>query len=187
MIAICVGHSRRGDMGALSVDGVSEWHYNGDIARRVRRKLEDLGHDACVISTYPRSGYSSAVEWLSGELAKMQAEAVIELHFNSSDDPQSHGHEWLHWHASPNGKRLAKCLQGQMVSTYPEIRSRGLVSITSTNERGGYFLKRTPCPAVICEPFFGSHRGEWELFNAERDMYAEVLALGLDDWKGGAK
>lgn len=185
MIAICVGHSRRGDMGAQSVDGVSEWHYNSDIARRVRRKLEGLGHDACVISTYPRSGYGSAMEWLRGELCKMRAAAAIELHFNSSDDPQSHGHEWLHWHASPRGKRLAKAVQGQMAAMYPELRGRGLVGIDSIHKRGGAFLMRTPCPAVICEPFFGTNRGEWELFNAEREIYAEVLALGIDDWKGG--
>lgn len=186
MIAILVGHSRRGDMGALSVDGVAEWHYNSDIARRVRRKLEGLGHEACVISTYPRAGYGSAMAWLRGELSKIQAECAVELHFNSSDDPASHGHEWLHWHASPRGKRLAKALQGRMENTFPALRSRGLVGIDSPQKRGGGFLMQTPCPAVIAEPFFGSNRAEWELFHAERDLYAEVLALGIDDWKGAA-
>jgi N-acetylmuramoyl-L-alanine amidase len=187
MIAICVGHSRRGDMGALSVDGVSEWHYNSDIAKRVRRKLEDLGHEVCVISKYPREGYSTAMEWLRDELAKMRAEAVIELHFNSNDFPTANGHEWLHWHSSPRGKALAKALQGRFANTFPTSRSRGLQSISTTQQRGGLFLLRTPCPAVIAEPFFGSNRGEWEIFNTERELYAEALALGIDDWKGGTK
>jgi N-acetylmuramoyl-L-alanine amidase len=174
-------------MGALSVGGVSEWHYNSDIAKRVFRKLLDLGHEACVIQVYPRPTYGAAMDWLAEELRKRGAECAVELHFNSSDDPRSHGHEWLHWHSSLSGRRLAQAVQQQMTAHFPELRSRGLVAIRSEKERGGGFLRKTHCPALIAEPFFGSNALEWELFNAERDFYAEVLALGIDDWKGGAE
>jgi N-acetylmuramoyl-L-alanine amidase len=184
MIAICVGHSRMGDMGALSVTGVSEWHYNGDIAKRVRRKLMEMDCDACVIDKYPRPGYASAMEWLAGDLNRRGVVCAVELHFNSSDNPLSHGHEWLHWGASAPSRALAQALQGAMVTAFPEIRSRGLVSIETTKNRGGLFLARTPCPAVIAEPFFGSNRGEWELFAGEREAYASALADGLAKWKG---
>jgi N-acetylmuramoyl-L-alanine amidase len=173
-----------GDMGALSVSGVSEWHYNGDIAARVRRKLEELGHAACVINKYPRPGYTEAIKWLAWELGKRGAECAVELHFNASDSPASHGHEWLHWHASGRGRALAQGLQHEMCQAFPDIRNRGLVSIDSTKSRGGFFLEHTPCPAVIAEPFFGSNRGEWELFKAEREAYAQVLARGILRWKG---
>lgn len=186
MIAICVGHSRLGDKGALSVDGVSEWNFNYGIAQRVKRHLEGLGHEVAVISSYPRNSYGSAMAWLAGELSKIHAEAALELHFNSSEDEQSNGHEWLHWNSSPRGKALAKALQSRMQNTFPTLRSRGLVPISS-GDRGAQFLRLTPCPAVICEPFFGTNHKEWELFNDQAELYAEALALGIDDWKGGSK
>lgn len=186
MIAICVGHSRMGDMGALSVTGVSEWHFNADLAKRVKRRLQELGHDAMVISKIPRPTYGGAMEWLREQLAIAGAVCAVELHFNSSDDPSAHGHEWLHWHASGRGRSLAKALQNRMLDKVPGTKSRGLVPVEPAG-RGAGFLRLTPCPAVVAEPYFGSNRKEWTFFDSEREILAEVIALGISDWMGGVQ
>lgn len=187
MIAICVGHSRTGDRtGALSVDGVSEWDWNYGVGMRLVRILSSMDIEAVLISRYPRVGYTAAITWLDSELNRIGATAAIELHFNSSDDPSSHGNEWLHWHSSLSGKRLAQSLERNFKTAFVGSRQRGLVPISSDGQRGGQFLRRTPCPAVICEPFFGSNRNEWASIGNAQERYATALATGLKEWKGAA-
>ncbi len=54
-IGICVGHSRRGDSGAESVDGVSEWTYNSSVARELDMELERRGIDSIIVDDYRRA------------------------------------------------------------------------------------------------------------------------------------
>ena len=83
MIAILIGHSRRGDRGAVSCGGVSEWHYNRDVAEHLAADLGAAGVANKVYPVYPRSSYGGAMRWLAAELKKDGAEAAVELHFNS--------------------------------------------------------------------------------------------------------
>ena len=41
----------------------------------------------------------------------------------------------------------------------PDTKTRGIKERKSG--RGSEFLRQTPCPAVICEPFFGDNEGDW--------------------------
>lgn len=184
MIAICVGHSR-GDGGAVSVGGVSEWHFNRDIGTRVRNLLIDRGFTACFIDRYAQASYGRAMDYLATHLKSMRAECAIELHFNSSDNSSAAGHEWLYWHSSGSAKALARCLDETMAARFPRTPRRGLVPVFGEQKRGGGFLKKTHCPAVIAEPFFGSHAESWQYFNDHRQELAEVIADGIDAWKGG--
>jgi N-acetylmuramoyl-L-alanine amidase len=59
-----------------------------------------------------------------------------------------------------------------------------LVPIKTTSQRGGQFLRGTHCPAVICEPFFGSNQAEWTYFAGHQQELAQVIADGIDDWCG---
>ena len=185
MIAICVGHSR-GDGGAVSVGGVNEWNYNRKLGGLILRDLRERGFEAMLIDRYAQTGYGRSMEMLCASLKSQGVEVVIELHFNSSERPGATGHEWLHWHASVPGRALAQCLDRRMCETFPEHKRRGLKPIRTEQERGGTFLMRTHCPAVICEPFFGNNPDDWTLAMAHRDLLARVIADGIDDWKGGS-
>lgn len=185
MIAICIGHSR-GDGGAVSTGGVNEWAFNRDLGARVLRILRERGQEAVLVDRYPAGGYGSAMDWLAEDLKSMGATVAVELHFNAAGVASAHGHEWLHWHSSVAGRRLAQCLDRRMCEAFPALRRRGLVAIRQEKERGGGFLRKTPCPAVICEPFFGTNRVEWDFYSARRDELAQVMADGMDDWRGKA-
>lgn len=184
MIAICVGHSRPGDMGAVSIGGVSEHVFNQRLARSIAADLIERGRPATVISSYQGSNYSAAMRWLAAEHRRIGATVTVELHFNSSDTAQASGHEWLFWVASTQGRFLAKALDSRMSAAFPELPRRGIKSIHQ-GDRGAEFLRLTPCPAIICEPFFGSNDRDWDLANNQQDKLAGVIAQGLDDFMVG--
>ena len=184
MIAICVGHSRPGDTGAVSAGGISERAYNNGLAKVLKAQLEDAGHECAVIDTYLGNDYTTAMRWLGRKLTTIKATAAIELHF-SAGDADANGHEWLHWHDSQNGRLLARALERNMARMFPTAKKRGCVS-RYPRDRGGEFLRATPCPAVICEPFFGTNEAEWHRYSPDRGKLAAALCAGISDWIGGA-
>lgn len=182
MIAICIGHSR-GDGGAVSTGGVSEWNWNRALGQIILKDLRERGFAALLVDRYAQTGYSRAMDLLAASLASQKVTVAVELHFNSAT-PSATGHEWLYWHSSVPGRALAQCLDRRMGETFPEHKRRGLIPIRSEAERGGGFLRKTRCPAVICEPFFGSNPQDWQMATAHRDLLARVIADGIDDWRG---
>jgi N-acetylmuramoyl-L-alanine amidase len=134
-----------------------------------------------IISRYEGNGYGAAQRWLAGRLRELSATAAIELHFNSDDSPEATGHEWLHWHSSKEGKRLAGCLDAEMCLCLPGIRRRGL-KLKVRGDKGAEFLKLTHCPAVIAEPFFGSNPSDWKTACDKRDCIARAIAEGVAEW-----
>ena len=183
MLALCVGHSRPGDSGAVSIGGISEHAFNTRIAAKVCSILTAKGMACAVIDVYQGAGYASAMKWLAQRLTSLKATAAIELHFNCSDTPSATGHEWLFWNSSHEGRVLAKMLDQRMAEAFPKLARRGIKSLGS-KDNGAGFLRMTPCPACIAEPFFGSNESDWDLLNSHQDRYAQVIAEGLDDWKG---
>ena len=184
-IAICVGHSRlvngRAEGGAVSIGNVSEWAYNFDLANLIAASLDDLGIDSVIVAEYAGQGYGAAQRWLAGCLRTMQATAAIELHFNSADDPAANGHEWLHWHSSAGGKRLAEALNRNMTADIPGIRARGLKP-KAPGDRGAEFLRGTHCPAVIVETGFGSSPHDWKILTQQKPAIAHSIAGGIADF-----
>lgn len=182
-VAICVGHSRqirgRVDGGAVSVGGVSEHEFNSELAGLVQEKLLKAGVESAIFDVYRGSGYTAAMTDLAAQVKKYGADIAIELHFNSSDSVQSNGYEYLHWHNSKNGTRLATLFLSEHGRYFPKFRARGLVKIDSEKKRGGGFLKRTHCPAVILEPFFGSNPKEWEHYSGNMNRVADMYVSAI--------
>ena len=184
MIAICVGHSRPGDGGSLSVDGTCEHIFNSRIAALTASRLSQMGEACTMIAGYQGASYGAAMIWLAKRLTDIGASVAVELHFNDSDSSSASGHQWLHWGRSARSQRLARLLDGRMQAAFPTLPARGLVPVTMA-DRGGDFCRSTPCPAVICEPFFGSNPADWALMSTHQDRLAQVIADGLVDWMGG--
>ncbi len=181
--AICIGHSRRvhghHEGGAISWDDkVSEWTYNSDLGLRIKGELAKAGIVAIVISDYEGNGYSSAQRWLAARLKALGCTLALELHFNSSDDPNSNGHEQLYWNSSKNGKRLADEIRAEMCLGIPEIKTRGIKEKFAL-DRGAEFLKGTHCPAVICESGFGSSKSDWNALTTRKDALARAITNGV--------
>lgn len=184
MIALLVGHSRPGDSGAVSVEGVSEHKFNSVLARHTKGVLDTMCIKSVVIDRYEGSGYAAAMTWLAAHLKSIGATAAIEFHFNSAT-PTAKGFEYLYWHSSSRGKALARFLASSHASFRPASTPRqdkGILGIKSAAERGGQFLQKTHCPAVILEPFFGSNAAEWKDASANVAGYAGMIASGISKW-----
>lgn len=183
MIALCVGHSRPNDGGAVSTAGISEHAWNTNVALSVSQILTSRNISNKVVSSYIGASYGSAMQWLGGYLSSLKAGLAVELHFNCSDNSAASGHEWLHWFDSFQGRTMAKFLKLRMEAAFPALPSRGLKGL-HMRDNGAGFVRSTPCPAVICEPFFGSNERDWRLVGMDSMRYARVLADAIGDWKG---
>jgi len=177
-IGICVGHSRRGDSGAESVDGVSEWTYNSEVARELELELDRRGIDAIIIDDYQRSTYTAAIKRCATLLDKEHCTHAIELHFNSAG-PSAHGHEWLYWHNSEGGKALADVIERSFSIAFPNERRRG-IKPKRNGDRGSLFLRQTSQKSIIAEPFFGSSQSDWRTFKHAQKRVAAAIANGID-------
>lgn len=182
-VAICIGHSRlRGDGqpegGALAVDGTSEWAYNFALGNLVSISLAGQRIRAVVISDYGPGGYGTAMRNLRNRLLGMPGlKVAVELHFNSGT-PTANGHEWLYWRESRAGHALATALDRAMRRDVPGLKARG-AKPRDGEDRGAGFLRETPCPAVICEPFFGSHPHDWATARDNISGIATSIADGI--------
>ncbi len=180
-LAICIGHSRKGDSGAVSVGGQTEFAYNTNLGAALRVFLKQAGIDAEVENHYEGRSYAEAMRWLAALLRRKGYTHAIELHFNAAV-PSAKGHEFLHHRSSTEGRALAQSLASSFQENFPHSAPRGGgVKAIPKGGRGDLFVALTHCPAVICEPFFGSNRAEWDHFSsiAGRSKLAYTLAQGI--------
>lgn len=180
MIAICVGHSRkisgRYDGGAYSVPlKINERDFNLKVASELSDKLAARNIRSKIIDQYGGNGYGSAMADVARQVKEIEASLAIELHFNSAS-PEANGHEWLYWHSSEIGQKIASKFDAEFSKAFPSIKKRGLKPITK-KDRGGKFLELTHCPAVILEPFFGSSAQDCAKINIEgiAEAYAKAI------------
>lgn len=180
-IGIFVGHSRKGDQGSVSVGGVSEFVFNTNIAAAVRAILIRAGIPAEVENYYAGNTYAEAMRWVAALAKRKGFTHAVELHFNS-DNAAAKGHEFLHHRSSMKGRKLAQDLAASFQSAFPRSIPRdGGVKPIPKGGRGDLFVALTHCPAVICEPFFGSNRAEWNGYSsgAGQVALAEAIARGI--------
>jgi len=182
LIALCVGHSRRIDGriegGAVTHDGATnEWRYNKRLAGGIAEVLAKSGVRSVIISEYEGGSYGRAQAWLASHLRGLNATIALELHFNSADSAEASGHEWLYWHGSSRGAKLAESLSAEMALT-GLFRTRGAKALDGS-DRGALFVRDTHCPAVICEPFFGSSFLDWPKADREIARVAMAMAEGV--------
>lgn len=176
-VAVCIGHSRKGDSGALNTDGVTERAFNRQVGKELCAALQRKGLFVTLFDDYPVNGYSAAMSWVGAQCKLVKADVAIELHFNSAG-PFAKGHEWLYWHRSVKGKQLAESFDRSFRKHFPAAVARGAKPCGLDN-RGSLFLRLTPCPSVILEPFFGSSKEETAFYTANRSKLVEAYADAL--------
>jgi N-acetylmuramoyl-L-alanine amidase len=174
-VGIVVGHSRQGDDGAESVDGTSEYVYNCMVADALASLL---AVPALVINDVPHDSYPAAMTWVARRLRATNCTLAVELHFNASGTGTATGHEYLFWHNSPNGKRLASELSAAHSAAWPADKNRG-IKPKDAGDRGAHFLSKSHCPSVIAEPFFGDNPAQWSVYGAAHVPVAQMLAAGI--------
>jgi N-acetylmuramoyl-L-alanine amidase len=185
-IGICVGHSRAGDAGARSADkSLSEWQYWKAFALKLKPVLEEEGFTPIVHTIYSGLSYTSSMSWVAAQLLGDGCDIAVELHFNAYNG-KAEGFEALHWFSSRNGSRLAKDFLEAQGDIGPDwAKGRGRKTIDSTG-RGGQFLRKTHCPAMIWEPFFGDNPKEWEHYNSccGKTELTDIFVAGVKSYFG---
>ena len=185
-IGICVGHSRPGDSGARAFDRTaSEWQYWAAFGKKVCPLLRDAGYVPILHTLYNGLSYTDAMSWISAQLRGDGCAAANELHFNAYNG-KAGGFEALHWGGSRNGAKLAgKILDAQRDRAPDFMKDRGRKPISSSG-RGSQWLRKTHCPAIIWEPFFGDNKEEWEHYSSlkGREELMETLVKGVSDYFG---
>lgn len=179
-IGIIVGHSRRGDRGAESAGGTNEWAFWNSMIKPLR---EALPANTYYVNAVEARSYTEYTSKLAVELDSNGVTVAVELHFNAFNGA-ARGFESLYWHSSDQSKRLAELL----VSTQQQLGqpgNRGAKSIT-TRGRGSQFLRKTQCPAVIWEPFFGDNPAEWGFWESDigRGLLVQILHDSLKEYLG---
>lgn len=181
-VAIVVGHSSK-SQGAVSVDRTTEFAYNEPIALALVDRLRCRGVQGVVVYRGLPNDYTN----LPFKINDTKARIGVELHFNSVANTAVQGAEMLHWHTSPKSRRLASLLLDETIPALG-VKSRGLVAIKSTKDRGGCALYYTKMPFVMVEPFFGSNADDWRKAVERKDRliegYAEALAKMVAEVRG---
>ena len=182
-VAICVGHSRQGDTGAVSCGGINEWTYNKKVAEYLKSDLQEYGISSFVVDNYGGTygSYTSSMRWLAKHLKEQEASIAVELHFNAADSSKAEGMEMLHWHTSRIGLSIAEYILKSCQRFFPLTKNRGTKAIKS-GDRGGLMLKTPSMPCCILEPFFGSNWQDWITFADQEGTLSQAIALGIKEW-----
>jgi N-acetylmuramoyl-L-alanine amidase len=120
--AIVVGH-RRSAQGAVSVDGTSEWIWNGAHALRLRAALLALGVESVIVQ---RPDTSDGYGKLPGIVNHIDPACAVSLHFNGATSSAT-GSEVLFWQWSQASRSLAQALANS--DDVLGLRDRGLGGI----------------------------------------------------------
>lgn len=178
LVAICVGHSRKGDKGAVNVKGDSEWKYNSKVAKALKKELTKRGIDSKVYSSYEGKTYRASMDFIKGKLKEDKAELALELHFNAYTG-RAKGCSMLYSSSKKDSKKLAEELQFSVLKDFDTI-DRGTKGLNKGN-RGFLFTDNYHIPAVLCEPFFGDNKQDCELFS-DYILLASSYANGIEQF-----
>jgi len=190
---LVAGHAKRKGPGACYKRGYCEAHFTPDVVERIKMILHQAG-----------VSYRDCTKSSLGAIVACanygESEIFVSVHFNGFTLKSACGSEVWYYPGSKNGKRLAGCIQKQLVNRL-KTRNRGIKC-----KKGFYVLgipigkigqllfprtaekieamSRTKMPAVIVEPMFITNPVEASrIFSpAGRQQIAEAIAAGILDY-----
>lgn len=146
-IIVIIGHSKNSQGAVNKLSGVSEFDFFRKVAHDIERNFPEHNMSDEIVVMYRENGYQK----LPSEINELEPDLIVSLHANAFDTTVE-GCETLYYHKSAKGKEIAQIIQDKLVSVIVN-KDRGIKPKTS-EDRGGYLLKETAAPCVICEPFF---------------------------------
>ena len=179
-LAIQAGHTK--GTGAVGFGGYKEHYFNTRVVEQMVLLAPKMGINLLVTHRDPSLGYGAGVRKTAKAIKKFQADLCLELHFNAAS-PSARGCEILYFWGSRRSKHAARCMAGSLdfmmqdldVPMRGKSGARSLWYRSANKEkaysgRGGYYVYKTPCPALILEPFFGSNKHEMTVFSDPKNI-----------------
>lgn len=169
-LLINIGHGG-GDPGAVNKElNVTENSFNRELAAAIKQ----LWPYFVRLVEQDATGLNQLVR----DMNSMYPTLVVSLHCNAAEAKTATGTETLYWHTSADGKRLAACVQEQMVAVLglPDrgIKPRDNLAV----------LRGTKCPAIIVEPFFISNGADYHKAKANVQALAKAIIKGVSNYVG---
>uniref|UniRef100_A0A6H1ZIV1 Putative N-acetylmuramoyl-L-alanine amidase n=1 Tax=viral metagenome TaxID=1070528 RepID=A0A6H1ZIV1_9ZZZZ len=166
--ALIIGH-KESSQGAVSPSGITEFAYNQELAKLIKKYVER----AEVVIVYRRT-----YEQLPDDVNQIKPDFAISLHCNAFNKKAS-GSETLFYNGSSKGKALAQKLQTAIVKVLG-LPDRGIKAKTS-EDRGGYLLRYVKAPVVLIEPFFIDNPNDFAVGVDKKNVLAGVIAKVIDE------
>ena len=174
-IAVDAGHGGK-DPGA-SVNGVLEKEVNLSIARILKDKLAENGHE--VIMT--RDDDTLEGLYHRAQLANEKDCGIfVSIHNNAAGNESAAGSEVLYYPESKNGRQLAHCIQKEQVKAL-DRPDRGLKP-----DDDFVVLNSTIMPAVIVESLFITNPIDRDMLSKKEYLFviAEAIKAGIVEYDG---
>lgn len=180
IIVIDPGHGGK-DGGANGPSGSVESDINLAIAQKLRGYIETNG-DVCIMTRETEAGLceDDSTMWIKRKDLKLRKEIIkssngdifISIHLNSFPQQQYYGAQVFYEKGSEESRRLAECVQSQMVSILdPDNKRAAKASDTY------FILKNNPMPSILVECGFLSNPREEKLLMD--DEYQNKVAYAI--------
>jgi len=180
--AIIVGHNEEAQGAVRVTDGRTEFDWNSDLAAAIVDALPKGAGK--VFFRRPVGSYRAEIDAVYAAADKWGGEATVELHFNANASPRAWGVKTL-TSGTAGSKGLARAVHPAMLAHMPGpdrgIEARGI------KDRGGRSLWAGKAPAVLVEPFFGSHAESCAKADEAAPDLAHAIAAALVLWRKGAR
>lgn len=166
------GHAPDGvpDPGAVNKKtGLKEAVVVKAIGDKVAEYLEKVYIDTKVVQ-------EDSLNKICHETNNWRSDLFVSIHCNAHENASAEGSEvWYHTYSS-KGKKLAECIQKQLVDSIGTV-DRGAKATSSF-----YVLNYTSAPAVLVEIAFISNEREEKLLANMQDKIAAAIARGITDY-----
>ena len=168
-IFINPGHCVGADPGAVG-NGLVEAEVALAIGKLVEKYLKAAG---CETKLFQFDGLRA----IANEANDWGADLFVSIHCNSAATAAANGTETFCWNGSAVGKKLARCIQNQIVETLP-LANRGIKTANFA------VLAYTNMPAVLVETAFIVNPYDAKLLKNNQDEFARAIARGVTDLAG---
>jgi len=169
--AVVVGH-RASARGAVSSDNVTEFDFNSELARDIKRRVRKAR-----VQIVFRDNTTNGLSKLPAKINALGPSFILSLHCNAANKTAS-GTETLYFHSSKGGKTLASIVQKELLGAL-KLRDRKIKPRTDS-DRGAGVLKFTDAPCVICEPFFIDNDNDLGTARRRMKSLAAAYARAID-------
>jgi len=192
-IAIIPGH-RPSHRGAFS-PFIQKWEYdfNESVAISAVNEINKIskgnGERSAQLILRPNQtiGEHQAINELCQSVKRLKIDFAIELHCNSSDNPQANGSEIWVYEGTTAFNLLLAGMAVKNISLALGTKNRGIKK-AKKSDRAYHFLRGVPCPAQLWEPCFFSNRDDSKIILEKREIYiAELIDFVLGLPKKGEK
>lgn len=146
-VVVVIGHQESSQGARNSSYDVSEFEFNQKLAHDIEHNFRKLNLEDEIVVVYRETTYQD----LPIQVNELKPDLVVSLHCNAFDTHAS-GCEMLYYHKSEKGKEIARIFQNHLVQRL-DNKDRG-IKPKQSEDRGGYLLRYTNAPCIICEPFF---------------------------------